>query len=161
MIISTQDEAEEWYVFLRLCEHDLDSARSSIRMIKCYREEGVKLALIRDVIISYARPFSKNRGRITEEHRLKDSFVPMEHKALHDDLLRFRDQVFAHTDIKAHDPTLGRWPAKSGYIYPIAFKNLSANLFANKLQEMSALIQEVHNAINAEEQIIESQWLSG
>ncbi len=117
------------------------------------------LALIRDAIVSYIRPFSKNRGRIFKKIRLDDCFVPSKHKALHKDLLRSRDQVFAHTDIDAHDPTLARFPVKSGYIYPIAFRNLSVKSFVDKLPEISALIQEVHNAINAEKQIIESQWL--
>ncbi|MCK4821657.1 hypothetical protein KA005_38180 [bacterium] len=157
MIIKTQEEVEERYIFLRLFEHDLYLAKSSILMIKRYKKRDVKHALYRDAVISYARPFSKNYGRI-KNHRLDKSIVPTKHKVLHDDLLEFRNQWFTHTDIKAHDPTLVRWPTKSGYTYPIAFKNLFAKPFENKLPEMSALIQEVRDAIIEEEQMIESQW---
>jgi len=157
MIIKTQEEAEERYIFLRLFEHDLYLAKSSILMIKRYKKRDVKHSIFRAAVISYARPFSKNYGRI-KNHRLDKSIVPTKHKVLHDDLLEFRNQWFTHTDIKAHDPTLVRWPTKSGYTYPIAFKNLFAKPFENKLPEMSALIQEVRDAIIEEEQMIESQW---
>lgn len=146
-------------MFLRLCEKDLLLAMSSIRMIRRYQKMDVKFALIRDAIISYARPFSANRGRIIKKHELDGSFVPSNYKSLHDELIHFRDQVFAHTDIDAYDPKLVRWPAKAGYIYPMGFKGLSVEPFIDKLKNISILIRDVHHTIEAEEQVIQVQWL--
>ena len=110
MKLSSLEQAEERYVFLRLCEKDLLGAVSVLRMIRRYKRADVKQALLRDGIVSYARPFSKNRGLLLGDLRLGVPMVPENSRPLHKELMDYRNQVFAHTDIEAFKPRLHRWP---------------------------------------------------
>ena len=148
-------------MFLRLCEKDFLLAAAVLRMIRRHRRSDVKLALLRDGIVSYVRPFSENKGRIIRVLRLGESIVPVDRRPLHRDLVVYRNQVFAHTDVEAYSPQLGRWPSKSGFVYPMSFRGLSADRFVGRASEIVSLVEDVHHAVQLEEHRIEAEWLDG
>lgn len=159
MRLSSFEHAEERYVFLRLCEKDFLVATSVLRMIRRYTRPDARLALLRDGIVSYARPFSDNRGHLFPILRLGASVVPKSNRPLHKELMEYRNQVFAHTDVEAYNPRLHRWPAKTGYWYPMAFRSLGAERFMDRVAAIISLVQDVHEAVHREEREIETDWL--
>lgn len=56
--------------------------------------DTIYYSLVVGIYTIYGRPFTANRG----VGRLDDSIVPKEHRTLHDDLLKHRNQVYAHSD---------------------------------------------------------------
>jgi hypothetical protein len=68
-------EIKEYYAFMRLSDSDFDTARRSINSLKRVRHPDSVSAIIRDALISYARPFTGNRGAIKKKNlRLLESF---------------------------------------------------------------------------------------
>lgn len=153
------EQAEEWYVFLRLCEKDFLDAASVLRMIRRYKKAETRLVLLRDGIVSYARPFSENRGRLIQVLRLAGSIVPKSSRPLHKELMDYRNQVFAHTDMEAYNPRLHRWPSKTGYWYPMAFRSLGAHRIQDRLDAILCLVRDIHEAVQREQRGIEAHWL--
>jgi hypothetical protein len=81
---------------LRLAQSDMAQAATAAEALKGEREESVLgRALETACVVIYARPFSSNNiGRLGEE------WAPTGHdeRALHDELCKKRDQVYAHSD---------------------------------------------------------------
>lgn len=65
---------------------------------------GPRSVLMRDMIVSYARPFSGNRAGHLRKHKLQAERVPDEYKWLHEDLLQLRNELIAHTDLLRRNP---------------------------------------------------------
>jgi|GEM_PF-4098680 len=66
----------EKYYFYRLYSIDLDSTKYSLRVLKRYRRKDVRHCLLRDVVVSYVRPFSGNKGQVIPKHKLTKKVVP-------------------------------------------------------------------------------------
>ncbi len=75
---------------------DLNDARVTLELIQRVSDDSIRIPILRDAIVTYARPFSKNFGRLHPKHRLREEFVQAEQLALHRELLEFRDSAFAH-----------------------------------------------------------------
>jgi hypothetical protein len=110
------------YRFYRLFSVDLDTARYSLRMLRRYRRSDIRFCILRDLIVSYARPFSGNKGPSGGGHSLSLKYVPAEYRPLHNELLDLRMQVFAHTDFAYHDPRLSKWDTDQGPIFPMSLR---------------------------------------
>ena len=81
---------------LRLAQSDMAQAATAAQALKEEREESVLgRALETACVVIYARPFTSNKvGRLGDEWAPTDP----EERALHDELCRKRDQVYAHSD---------------------------------------------------------------
>jgi hypothetical protein len=81
---------------LRLAQSDMVQAAAAAEALKGEREESpLGRALETACVVIYARPFSSNKiGRLGDEWAPDDP----EEGALHDELCRKRDQVYAHSD---------------------------------------------------------------
>jgi len=99
----TDTDIEKYY-FYRLYSIDLDSTKHSLCVLKRYRREDVRHCLLRDIVVSYARPFSGNKGQDIPKHKLTKKVVPRNLCQLHDDLIKLRNQLFAHTDYTYRRP---------------------------------------------------------
>lgn len=86
----------EQYKFYRLYDHDFDAAIHTLKILKRYRRPDVRNALLRDIIITYARPFSISKGDKIPKHILPAKFVPSQLRKLHNELFDLRNQLFAH-----------------------------------------------------------------
>src|SRR5690348_6747188 len=115
---------EEKYTFYRLCHIDFTEAINSLKMLSKYEHPYIKFVLLRDIIISYARPYSKTKGVFTPEHRLKaKGLVPRQLKSLHQTLLGLRNKIIAHTDLIARNPQVVNWSSDVQKYFPMSFKN--------------------------------------
>lgn len=109
------------------------------------------------VILSYCRPFKTSRGKYGN-YKLSQSFVPFEHKDLHDKLIKHRDNVLAHTDLTVRRPKLHEWKMNSGRLLPIVFKSLDIKKIENSIPELKELIDKILNRIQDQLITLEA-WL--
>jgi hypothetical protein len=143
------DEAKfEQYKFLRLHSVDMDTALGTLKMLKRYRRDDIKVALLRDIAVIYSRPFSVNRGMKGKRSPLEKKYVPVEHRELHGKLLDLRNKQFAHTDVTFHDPKFMKWKGDKGVAYPMSFKTFDYLGLLRNLKKIEVLIKSVESNIN-------------
>jgi hypothetical protein len=144
-----QLKIKEQYCFYMLAETDMNQAPNSLKIIRRYKKKDVINALIRDVVVTYSRPFSNCKGIHIATHRLdKDKFVPQNLHALHEKITKYRHQIFAHTDLTARKPTLARFPIGSCYRPAMSFKGYSPRDFENDLPRIEEIIHKVQENIS-------------
>ena len=123
--IMGETEKAERYKFYRLCNHDFESSMNIAKMLLgSYTFNNIiRAALLRDIIISYVRPFADCKGQRKPSWQLKVSeMVPKPDRHFHKTLVDLRNQLFAHTDLAAKDPhiaAVGRaiWMSFKSYDY--------------------------------------------
>jgi len=140
----------ESYRFLRLYSIDLDTATKAIAVVQRYKRGDVQAALLRDVAVTYARPFSVNRGVEIPKHQLPIRHVPKTARALHKELLDLRNWQFAHTDLKFHDPKVARFGTAAKPWYPMSFKSFDYQGLLRRLPDIKALVEAVEHSVNTE-----------
>lgn len=153
-----QEKEFEKYCFLRLHSVDMDAALDTLKILRCYRRDDVRVALLRDLAVIYSRPFSHNRGHKIPKHILSEKHVPKHLKGIHKRLLDLRNYQFAHTDLTFHKPKVSRWPTESGHIYPMSFKSFDYLGLFRQLSEIEALVREVAASINSEARSYEARF---
>lgn len=154
-------EQEERYTFCKLWNIDFREAMRVARMARECNDEGLKNLLLKDVIVSYSRPFSANRGVLKRTHRLKEEFVPVKHLLSHRELIYFRNAIIAHTDYSARDPQVVNWSGAGGKWFPMSIRNY-ANEFARlrgDLNGLEKMISEVNEKLQDEIDRMEDQFL--
>jgi hypothetical protein len=131
---------------------DLNAAAEALKVLKRYRRPEVRHALLRDLIVTYVRPFSGNQGKGTK-HRLKpDGHVPTDMRSLHDELVRVRMQQFAHTDLSYYTPVTMAFRGSNGEFhgYGMMFKGYDYAALLRKLPDIATLIRAVETSVNDE-----------
>jgi len=114
---------DEKYVFYRLVSADLDEAYRSLQEIQRYKRGPVIMALIKNAIVSYARPFMQCKGKYMNDYRLREKdVVPTKYRKLHKKILDYRKQVVAHTDVGVREPGLGKLNLGNRILRPIRLK---------------------------------------
>lgn len=134
---------EERYYFYRLSDHDLEHAKFALERVMKVEDKFLQHALMKDAVLSYARPFSKSRGYFGKKYALPEKYVPAAQKELHRRLMFYRDQVFAHTDIASKTPQLSRFKTDKGFWYPMSFKSLSPEDLLSSVPEIELLVSAV------------------
>jgi hypothetical protein len=131
----------EEFCFLHLALNDFDEAESAFAFAIQYPQLAQRL--VPAGIVAYARPFQKCRG----EHRtwnLSTKMVPKERRTLHQAMLDFRNQFFAHTDLKEVKPQLPRILVDEGGILPaVGYRKVNCQALLGDGIEISTLIKEV------------------
>ena len=140
----------ETYRFLRLYSIDLDTTVKAIPVLRCYKRGDVQVALLRDIAVTYARPFSLNRGILIPKHKLSLTHVPKSARAMHRTLIELRNSQFAHTDLKFHNPRVASFGTKQKPWYPMSFKSFDYRRLLDRLSEVEALVKAVEKSVNAE-----------
>jgi len=141
---------EENYVFYRLVSTDLDEAYRSLHDIRRYKRGSIVMVLIKNAVISYARPFMQCKGKYRNDYRLCEKrFVPPKYRKLHKKILNYRNQVFAHTDIGVREPGLGKLNLGTAMLYPIRLKGKGFYYedYLTLVDEMKELILTVKDAV--------------
>ena len=145
----------EQYQFNRLCEHDLNLAIYTLKILKRYKKDDVRNALLRDIVVTYARPFSLNKGKEIKKHKLSLKFVPSQKRNLHNELIDLRNQLFAHTDLPYKNPKVGKWDFGHYKMFPMSLKGFDYKKMHRKIDEITNLISMVHQ--NLKDRIREQQ----
>jgi hypothetical protein len=117
----TLHEIEQYY-FLRLYAIDFDSTLHSLRILRRYRRKDVRYCILRELVVSYARPFSKNKGLHIPKHEMGKDVVPTELRTLHDELVILRQEQFAHTDYTYRKPKVANWSSPGRRWFPMSFR---------------------------------------
>lgn len=139
----TSSEFEN-YCFLRLYSSDFNDCRHLVRMIRRYRKLDVRYALLRDLTVAYSRPFSGNSHGTKGKHSLSLKYVPAEHRAMHDRLFSLRNNQFAHSSMKFHNPRV----AKLGNLLAISRKSVDFAYLDRSLTEIEKLVVAVEENVN-------------
>src|SRR5690348_8308954 len=122
-MVEIPDRIPEEYGFHRLYSIDFEMAKQACDLLSKQTSDELRYTILRDVVVSYSRPFSGNRGKLVRKHRLSDATVPNGMSALHAELIALRDQAFAHTDHEFIKPQHARWPRADGSAqYPMSFR---------------------------------------
>ena len=138
------------YEFLRRYSIDFSDAIHSIKIMSRYRSLEVQIPLIRDIVVTYGRPFSGNKSDGLSNHRLSSKvYVPKRFQGLHQELIRLRMQQFAHSDLRYFKPKVKRFPGKRGDFYPMSFAGYDYSGLINRLPEISELIREVEGRVQS------------
>jgi hypothetical protein len=143
----------ENYLFLRLYSIDLDTAMHSLDLIEQCSDPAIRVCLLRDLVVTYARPFSSNVGLTTRGHRVDNVLahvVPVQHSSLHERLMRYRNQLFAHTDLEAYGPKAAKWGQEDKSTFPMTFWALDYQELNSRLSEIRELVSSATSAVDAE-----------
>jgi hypothetical protein len=136
----------EQYKFYRLCEHDFDMAIHTLKILRRYKRSDVRNALLRDITVAYAKPFSTNRGALSQ-HSLSLKHVPLPMRGLHKELIDLRNQLFAHTDLTFKNPKVANWSSGKHKWFPMSFRGFDYNNLNKRVNEISNLIYSVQNEL--------------
>jgi hypothetical protein len=137
----------EHYYFYKLYSVDFDSVKNCFKILKRYRRKDVRFSLIRDIVVSYARPFSGNQGELLSKHRLRKKVVPKEYHPLHKELIDARNQLFAHTDYTYRKPKVANWSTETRRWFPMSFRGYDYSRLDSRISEIESLVESVDEAL--------------
>lgn len=137
----------EKYKFLRLYDMDFESALHTLKVLRRYRKKGVRYALIRDVIVTYGRPFTESRGFKIDRDFFGIKFDHPDIEKLHNDLLTLRKELFAHTDLTYKNPKVVNWSTETYSWFPMSFKGFDYGTIESKLPEIKRLIEHAQKQV--------------
>lgn len=141
----------ERYCFLRLYAIDLDTALHTIKVLRSCKRADVQHPLLRDIAVTYARPFSGNKGEKIRKHELSSkSHVPKTARKLHNELVRLRMEQLAHTDIKFYRPKVAKLKNAGKPWFPMSFKGYDYEGLLGQISEIEELVREVERSIQSE-----------
>lgn len=141
---------EEWFVFLNFAQADLGLARRALTHASAEYPPFVQYCVLRDAIVTYARPFKKSQGKFTAALRLPNDYVPEAHLPLHEQMLQYRDKAYAHTDLDARNPQLHCWTRTNPPILFIQLSPVDREPLHFKTAALSALFAAVSSRVDAE-----------
>lgn len=140
----------EKYLFHRLSYNDILQAIQSLSVLKRYKKRDVRFALLRDFVVSYARPFVGSKGFVCNNHKLNESLVPKDSKELHKDIIHIRHKLFAHNDLNFRDPKVVNWSEAGILSFPMSFKGSGYEKLDDHHPDMLKLAEVVLNNIRKE-----------
>ncbi len=140
-------KAVEKYKFYRLYEQDVAAAIHTLKILKRYKKIDVRHALLRDIIVTYVRPFTVSKGHEICKHALSPRLVPSKLKKLHSELLDIRHQIFAHTDLVYKNPKVGKWDLGHCKVFPMSFKGYDYNRLDTRVDDIAELIYSVQKRL--------------
>lgn len=138
-------QEREQYHFLKLYTIDFDTAKHILKVLKRYRRKDVRYCILRDLIVTYCRPFSGNKGEHISKHTLTVKVVPKELRSLHNELLDMRNQLFAHTDYTYRQPKVINWSTDTYKWFPLQFRGFDYEKLDRRVSEISKLILAVES----------------
>jgi hypothetical protein len=126
---------------------DFVHAIASLLHAKNQPDGWLRDCLFRDMIISYARPFSGNRAPGIKNHRLKDGRVPVPHRTLHRELISLRNQLIAHTDLPRRNP---RVKSPWGSVKHVSYDGPKYEDLYSRLGSIEALFTEMREGLDTD-----------
>ena len=132
----------EKYAFLRLYEHDFEMALHTLKVLRRCRNNEVRYALLRDIIITYCRPFTESKGKEIKKHHFGFSKFESESMGnLHKKIIGLRNSLFAHTDLSFKNPQIANWSTNEKKWFPMSFTGFDYVQLDNETLEIESLIK--------------------
>lgn len=144
-------EADAAFGSLKVYAADLALARRSGELAAGEEDPDVQAALLRDMVVSYGRPFSGNHVARGGLKRIPTTWIPESMAALHAELIQLRDRAFAHSDMDFRKPTV------TGFVYSPGSFELRLELSDPDLVALRGRWAEVRSLIDAVEARIGSE----
>lgn len=142
---SNVDAQLEEYCFLRHCSNDLLAARQRLDVALKQQDQSILFALLEGAVVVYARPFSGTRGKHKRKYLLAKAFVPAASATLHKELIRLRNELFAHTDVAHHDSKM----MGHGALLLMTRKIADFASLSHRASDIGALFRDVEMNVNA------------
>jgi len=140
-----KDAIEERYVLSHLSLIDMDRVSRSIDFLSTTVDEHLREALFRDAVVSYAKPFSDNRGVFTKRGlRISDKNIPSDLKAAHLAIIRLRDKLFAHMDLDVQTPELNHFEINGEMHHPFTVAGYGKVFTDDLVEPLRNLAGAVH-----------------
>lgn len=134
---------------------DFEVALQTIKVMKRYDRKNVRYPLLRDLIVTYCRPFTESRGINIKKDFVSIKFNSKKMEELHKELLSLRKVLFAHTDLEYKNPTVVNWSTDIKKWFPMAFKGFDYEALEKQLSGIKSLIE--YSQSQLEEQIREQE----
>jgi hypothetical protein len=99
-------DGDKWS-FLKLVLRDMTATIEAVNWARHYAEAQIVALLTEVAAVRYGRPFSSSQAQSGKRVSLPDSFLTeftQEEFKLHEFILDYRDQSFAHSDYKGSRP---------------------------------------------------------
>jgi hypothetical protein len=145
---------EERWVFLFLALADMEMAIRSISTLPKTTDPWSVTTLARDAVVSYCRPFTSCRGVVCRKHKLvPERHVPDSERDFHQELMSYRDRVFAHSDLRPLKPELFDWP-DSPTGFALHLKGVGHEMLHVKGKQMLTLFRNVKKNIEEEQALL-------
>ena len=125
-----------------------DGLTRALALLRRYRRDDVRFCILREAVVSYARPFSGNRGPTAKNALAATKFVPAIHRALHDELMALRMQILAHTDFTFHQPQLMKWPTDGRPVFPMSLRRPPYESLLARLAAIESLVEAVESRLH-------------
>lgn len=139
---------EEAYVFRQLSLIDMKRAQRSLEYVADTTDEHLREALFRDAVVSYAKPFSDNRGiHVKKGLRLKEKGIPAELKATHAEIIRIRNELFAHMDLPRQAPRMDEYKVGGKRATSFTVAGYGKVYTEHLIQPLKQLTKAVHNQL--------------
>jgi hypothetical protein len=136
-----KQKLEEEYAFYSFAKDDLIEAFSSLKAITKYKRNIAVSALVKVAVISYSRPFKNCRGKYKACYKLQNDIIPDQYKSLHQKIITYRDQIFAHTDIDVRRPDIKKFKIENKTSIAITYRGFSSKDFLHEIEKMKKLIE--------------------
>ena len=127
---------------------DMDRVQKSIECLRDTHDKYLKSALLRDAVISYAKPFSGNRfSDQSKGLRISDNHVPKELADTHKEILALRDELIAHTDMTLQKPEIGKRQDEVGHNYSMTVSGYETIYKDHLIDPLFNLAKAVHASL--------------
>ncbi len=139
--------------FLKLWDGDFCMAQQTLKSLEEYKPPAhIRDIFLRDVIVSYARPFLDCYGKeAPKKQRLeKEIYIPGEHLDLHQRIIDFRWHVVGHTDLTWYNPQIANFSSGEKKWFPMAFKRPDYDTLKDEIGRILDLIAIIRKTLHEE-----------
>lgn len=127
---------------------DMERVQKSIEYLRGTNDKYLKSALLRDAVISYAKPFSSNRFRDQSKGlRISDNHVPKELTDAHNEILALRDELIAHTDMTVQKPRIKKYQDDVGHNFSMIVTGYETVHKDHLIDPLLSLAKAVHTSL--------------
>lgn len=131
----------EEFIHFEICIERLGSAWNILKSIKQDVNNPLKGPAFRFALVEYAIPFNISKGEIRKNHRLPESYVPVEFLQLHRRLLTSRNQTHAHADLTVLNVKISLSGYKGERLVTRMEKNITGLEEMSNIDEIMSLIK--------------------
>lgn len=127
---------------------DMERVQKSIEYLGSTDDKYLRAALLRDAVISYAKPFSNNRySDRTKELQISENHVPKEFKGIHNEVVALRDELIAHTDMTIQNPKIDKYQDNMGQNYSMSVSGYENIHKDHLIEPLFKLAKAVHTSL--------------
>ncbi len=127
---------------------DMERVQRNIEYLRDSDDKYLKGVLLRDAVISYAKPFLDNRySDGSKGLRISDKRVPKELRDVHEEILALRGELIAHTDMTIQRPRIDKCQDELGDNYSMTVTGYDTIHKEHLIDPLLKLAKAVHGSL--------------